>query len=218
MLPLNLLTEKGKPLRVLLIGAHSDDIEIGCGGTILTIIEKEIPLQILWVVFSAREARAAEARTSAKRFTRGAEKLVVELHEFRDGFFPHHHAEIKEHFERLKLAFAPDLIFTHHRHDLHQDHRVVNELTWNTWRNHLILEYEIPKYDGDLGTPNLFVPVTQKIAKKKSSILLSAFLSQRQKQWFDEELFMGLMRLRGVEANSPTRYAEGFHVRKATLG
>lgn len=218
MLPLALQMEKGKPLHVLLIGAHSDDIEIGCGGTVLTLVEKGAPLQVLWVVFSARDARAAEARMSAKRFARGAEKLVVELHEFRDGFFPRHQAEVKEHFERIKLAFEPDAIFTHYRQDLHQDHRVINELTWNTWRNHFILEYEIPKYDGDLGAPNFFVPVAQKNVKKKNSILLAAFPSQRRKQWFDEELFTGLMRLRGVEANSPTRYAEAFHVRKATLG
>ena len=216
MIPLLFPKPKETNLKVLLLGAHSDDIEIGCGGTILTLLAAG-PVEIRWVVFSARDQRAAEARASARRFSRGARHLDIELHEYRDGFFPRHQAEIKEHFERLKSEFLPDLILTHFRSDLHQDHRVVNELTWNTWRNHLILEYEIPKFDGDLGTPNLFVPIQPRLAHRKVNTLLSVFASQRNKQWFDAELFLGLMRLRGMEANAPTRYAEAFHARKITL-
>ncbi|MCC6144215.1 MAG: PIG-L family deacetylase [Candidatus Hydrogenedentes bacterium] len=206
-----------RPLRILCLGAHSDDIEIGCGATVLYLIAHYKPVEVNWVVFSGGEDRRREALASARSFRRGAAGGRVDLHRFRDGFFPAESPRIKEAFEALKGEVDPDLILTHCREDLHQDHRVVSELTRNTWRSHLILEYEIPKYDGDLGHPNCFVPVTRAQGDRKIAILLKSFPSQRSRQWFDAETFWALMRLRGLECNSPTRYAEAFHVRKQLL-
>jgi LmbE family N-acetylglucosaminyl deacetylase len=207
----------GKGLSVLCLGAHSDDIEIGCGGTILRLLEAIPGARFQWVVFSSNRVRRNEALQSAKLFLKSAKLPKIAIHSFRDGFFPYEGAKIKQEFERLKKRVNPDVVFTHYRHDLHQDHRLLNELTWNTFRNHLILEYEIPKYDGDLGSPNVFVPLDESVCKRKAELLDQAFQSQRTKHWFSEGTFLALMRLRGVEANSSTRFAEAFYGRKINL-
>ena len=204
------------PLRLLCLGAHSDDLEIGCGGTILRLLAEKRDCHVRWIVFSATAVRKKEALRSAGFFLRRARQRGVIVRNYRDGFFPNAYQRIKEDFERLK-NFSPDLILTHYRHDLHQDHRVICELTWNTFRNHLILEYEIPKYDGDLGTPNFFVPLNEGICKRKIEYLLSCFKSQAVKPWFSADLFRGLMRVRGLEANSPGKFAEAFYSRKLIL-
>jgi len=204
--------------RILCLGAHPDDIEIGCGGTVLALTEQARNVTVDWVVFSSTPEREREARASADAFLAAAKENTVVVKSFRDGFFPYVGGEIKEEFERLKLACAPDLVLTHYRHDLHQDHRLISELTWNTFRNHLILEYEIPKYDGDLGAPNLFLPLDGSTCRRKIDYILDAFRSQADKPWFSREVFTAILRLRGMEADSPTTYAEGFYCRKAVLG
>jgi LmbE family N-acetylglucosaminyl deacetylase len=198
------------PLKVLAIGAHADDIEIGCGGTLLRLAQAA-ELDLHWVVLSAVGERAGEARASAAAF--GAS---VEVETFRDAFF-RYGGEVKDFFEALKSRVQPDVVLTHHDADRHQDHRLVAELTWNTFRDHLILEYEIPKYDGDLGTPNVFFDLEEDVARRKVELLLKSFPSQREKRWFTADLFMGLMRLRGMESNSPSGLAEGFYARKLVL-
>jgi LmbE family N-acetylglucosaminyl deacetylase len=206
------------PRRVLALGSHSDDIEIGCGATLLALTRAQPKLEVTWVVLGAQGVREEEARASASVFLESAGKADVVVHGFRDGFFPYVGAQVKDLFEELKALVQPDIIFTHARQDLHQDHRLVCELTWNTWRDHLILEYEIPKYDGDLGTPNVFVPVSEELAREKAELVLKLFGSQRAKHWFDEGLFLGLMRVRGMEGRSPSGYAEAFTCRKLSLG
>jgi LmbE family N-acetylglucosaminyl deacetylase len=201
----------GPRLRALAIGSHADDIEIGCGGTLLRLAETVEELDLHLVVLSADGERAEEARTSAAAF--GA---AVEVHGFRDAFF-RYGGEVKELFEELKGRLDPDVVFTHHEADRHQDHRLVAELTWNTFRDHLVLEYEVPKYDADLGTPNVFFPLDGEIARRKVELLLQSFTSQRAKRWFTDDLFMGLMRLRGVECNAPSGLAEAFHARKLSF-
>lgn len=213
MIPLTL----GGVTRVLCLGAHSDDIEIGCGGTLLRLIESSDQIEFYWMVLSSNPERAKEAERSARGFLRKARTKTIVVKSFRDGFLPYIGAPVKECFEELKKEFSPDVIFTHFRHDLHQDHRFVSELTWNTFRNHLILEYEVPKYDADLGSPNFFVPLSESICRRKINGLMRYFGTQRDRQWFSEDLFQGLMRLRGVEAASPTSYAEGFYCRKMLL-
>ena len=203
--------------RVLCLGAHGDDIEIGCGGTLLRLIDSSDRIEFYWMVFSSNPERANEAERSARAFLRRVPSKTIVVKNFRDGFLQYTGAPVKECFEELKKVFSPDVIFTHFRHDLHQDHRFLCELTWNTFRNHLILEYEIPKYDADLGSPNFFVPLSESICRRKVQKLMRYFGTQRNKQWFSEDLFHGLMRLRGVEAASPTGYAEGFHCRKMLL-
>jgi len=205
------------PRRVLALGSHSDDIEIGCGATILALTRAQPKLEVTWVVLGAQGVREEEARASANAFLRSAGTSDVVVHGFRDGFFPYVGGEVKDVFEKLKHSVEPDIIFTHTRHDLHQDHRLVCELTWNTWRNHLILEYEIPKYDGDLGVPNVFVPASEDVAREKVGLLLELFGTQRARHWFDEELFIGLMRVRGMEGRSRSGYAEAFTCRKLSL-
>ena len=217
MLSIPLSNEVGKSPTFLFLGAHSDDIEIGCGGTILRLLRAFPSAHFHWVVFSSNKARRKEALRSANLFLKGAKSKQVVVRSYRDGFFPYQGARIKEEFERLKKRMNPNLVFTHYRHDLHQDHRLVNELTWNTFRNHLILEYEIPKYDGDLGSPNVFVPLEESVCKQKADLLDQAFQTQRTKHWFSEGTFFALMRLRGVEANSLTRFAEAFYGRKISL-
>jgi LmbE family N-acetylglucosaminyl deacetylase len=202
---------KPEPLTLLCLGAHSDDLEIGCGGTIMRLLA-ERDVRVRWVVFGCVGKRSEEARRSAEALLGAARDKQVELHGFRDGFFPYAGKEIKEVFEALKGQVSPDLILTHTRKDLHQDHRLVNELTWNTFRNHLILEYEIPKYDGDMGSPNFFVRLDDALLQRKIRHLMDFFATQRDKRWFDEETFRGLLRLRGVEAG--VRYAEAFYSRK----
>lgn len=205
-----------QPLRVLCLGAHSDDLEIGCGGTVLHLLESRPGVQCTWIVWSGAGPRRDEALQAAGQILDGGDH-TVSVEDFRDGFFPAQWADIKARFEKLKESANPDLIFTHHRNDRHQDHRVIAELTWNTWRNHAILEYEIPKYEGDLTTPSLYVPLTRELVDRKVAVLMSSFASQQQRSWFDAETFRGLMRLRGVECASPSGYAEGFHAPKLVL-
>jgi LmbE family N-acetylglucosaminyl deacetylase len=211
------LAEAPRLRSVLALGSHSDDIEIGCGATLLALSRARPEVEITWVVLGAEGEREREARASAEAFMGAATSSEVVVHGFRDGFFPYIGGEVKDVFEELKSRLDPDVILTHARHDLHQDHRLVCELTWNTWRDHLILEYEIPKYDGDLGTPNVFVPVSEEIAQEKVKLVLEAFKSQTEKHWFDEELFLGLMRVRGMEGRAPSGYAEAFTCRKLSL-
>lgn len=217
MRELSLSWVDGKTPTILFLGAHCDDIEIGCGGTILRLREERPDADLRWVVLSSSPERRKEAEASAARFlgARGASQLVVES--FRDGFLPYIGAEVKDAFERLKGEIHPDLIFTHHREDLHQDHRMVNELTWNTWRDHVILEYEIPKYDGDLGRPNVFAPLRADQVEAKVKTVIDAYSSQTDKSWFDADTLRGLMRLRGVECNAPERFAEAFYARKLSI-
>jgi LmbE family N-acetylglucosaminyl deacetylase len=209
--------ERAEPLRLLCLGAHSDDIEIGCGGTILKIVHDHPDVECDWVVFSAAGARRKEALAGAGSFLKGAARRTVVLRSFRDGYFPAVGAGIKDVFEALKKKVRPDLILTHHRADLHQDHRLIAELTWNTFRDHAILEYEIPKYDGDLTTPNVYVPLEAAVVKAKVRRIRESFPSQAGNGWFSEETFRAVLRLRGVESNAPSGYAEGFHGRKLCL-
>jgi LmbE family N-acetylglucosaminyl deacetylase len=207
-----------EPLRrVLAIGCHADDIEIGCGGTLLALTRSVPDLEVDWVVLAALGGRRDEAHQSAEAFLDAAGEARIEVHGLRDGFLPYLGVQVKELFENLKTRVSPQLIFTHRREDLHQDHRLACELTWNTFRNHLILEYEIPKFDGDLGAPNLFVPLSAEIADRKVALLEQHFPSQDGKHWYDRETFMGLMRLRGMEAVAPERYAEAFTCRKVGI-
>src|SRR5712671_6211691 len=188
----------GSPRRILCLGSHSDDLEIGCGGTLLKLIANHPHVAIHWVVFSATDLRGMEARASAAKFLEGAEQ-TIEIKTFRDGFFPYIGSDVKQFFEELKPRCSPDLIFTHYRDDRHQDHRLISDLTWNTFRHHLILEYEVPKYDGDLSAPNCYVPLDDAACCAKTRHLLEVYGSQRDRRWFTEETFRGLMRLRGVE-------------------
>ena len=200
--------------RLLCLGAHSDDIEIGCGGTVLRLLEDIPNSEVHWVVFGAAGKRADEAAESANRFLANAGRRQVIIKEFRDGFFPYVGADIKNLFEDLKRDCFPDLILTHYRHDLHQDHRVLSDLTWNTFRNHFILEYEIVKYDGDIGAPNFFVQLNDSTCRKKIENILQCFRSQTHKHWFTEDTFLSMLRLRGLESNAPDKYAEAFYSRK----
>ncbi|MBS0168620.1 MAG: PIG-L family deacetylase [Nitrospira sp.] len=212
-----LLKIRQEKLTVLCLGAHSDDIEIGCGGTILRLLQDSTNCNVIWVVFSAEAVRKKEAVASAKRFLKGAQTHTIITKSFKTSFFPYRGEQIKAFFEQLKARVSPDVIFSHYRHDRHQDHRLICELTWNTFRSHLILEYEIPKYDGDLGQPNVYVPFTDDISKRKVDLLMQGFSTQRDKQWFTEDTFYGLLRMRGIESPVSTRYAEAFYGRKVVL-
>jgi LmbE family N-acetylglucosaminyl deacetylase len=203
---------------VLCLGAHCDDIEIGCGGTMAKLADEHPGLSVTWVVWSSNARRAEEARASAEAILAGVKSREIVVNGFRDGFLPYHGAQVKEAFEELKKKVTPDLIFTHYRSDLHQDHRLVSELTWNTFRDHLILEYEIPKFDGDLGSPNVFVHLDQALCRRKIDNLMRSFPSQADHRWFSEETFRAILRLRGMESNAPDGYAEGFYGRKLVLG
>jgi LmbE family N-acetylglucosaminyl deacetylase len=207
----------GGPLNVLCMGAHSDDIEIGCGGTLLRLLDEHPGSHVTWVVFSATGARVEEARRSADAFLGSAGKADVELNEFRESYFPHVAADIKDAFERLKGRTKPDIVFAHRNDDMHQDHRVIADLTWNTFRNHLVLQYEIPKYEGDLGKPSVFVPLSLRTAERKVQLLQEHFPSQHHRTWFHPDTFHGLMTVRGVECNAPERRAEAFYARKIVL-
>lgn len=202
-------------LKILCLGAHCDDIEIGCGGTLLQLIRNQRISELYWVVFTSTPERATEAIDSAEFFTDGVENRTILVKDFRDGVLPQQSLEVKAHFEQIKSAFNPDVIFTHYRNDLHQDHRLVNQMTWNTFRNHLVLEYEIQKYDGDLGNPNMYVSIDSETARVKVNALMEFFGSQSNKHWFDEETFYSLMRIRGLE--SVSRFSEAFYSRKAVL-
>jgi LmbE family N-acetylglucosaminyl deacetylase len=217
MIRLNLESKSEKGLQILCLGAHSDDIEIGCGATLLRLAHEHPKSTFHWVVFSAIGVREKEARNAAAQFIPAGRLKTSLFKEFPDGFMPYVGADVKKVFEDLKRETSPDLIFTHNRKDAHQDHRTLAEMTWNTFRDHLILEYEIPKYDGDMGLPNVFVPVDKQVCEKKVAILMDAFASQRHKRWFQPETFFSLMRLRGMECNSPSGYAEAFYSRKLVL-
>lgn len=211
------LAGPGERLSVLCIGAHSDDIEIGAGATILGWIERGVRLDVHWSVLSAQGSRADEAHASATAFLAKAARAVIDLAKFRDGFFPHQGSEIKDWFEALKNRASPDVILCHWCGDAHQDHRQVSELTWNTFRNHVILEYEVPKWDGDTGRPNVYIPASRAVMERKAKLLNDHFGSQRSKDWFDGEIFMGLARLRGMECRAADGFAEAFHARKLTV-
>ncbi len=211
------LGQAESPYRLLVIGSHADDIEIGCGGTILHLVDSLPKVDVWWVVLSGHGERADEVHRSAEAFLAKVDDRRIIVRDFRDGFFPYIGGEIKSFFEDMKLEVSPDLIFTHYRKDLHQDHRLVSELTWNTFRDHLILEYEVPKYDGDFGSPNVFFHLSESISRQKVENLLTCFRSQRRRRWFTEDLFLSALRLRGMESNSPSRYAEAFYGRKVVL-
>jgi LmbE family N-acetylglucosaminyl deacetylase len=217
MLEISLNLRQHPAAQILCLGAHSDDIEIGCGGTILKLIGQYPNLRVYWVVLGATDQRAKEAFDSANCFLSAIKDKQIQIKGFRDGFFPYVGADIKAYFEELKAAVLPSLIFTHARHDLHQDHRLISELTWNTFRDHLILEYEIPKYDGDLGQPNLYVSLSEAICAQKVRHLGEHFRTQTNKDWFSDDTFQALMRLRGVESRAPHRFAEAFYCRKLVL-
>lgn len=217
MLPFLLGQAANRPLRILCLGAHSDDLEIGCGGAILQWLRRHAKAHVSWVVLSTAGERAKEAQRSAEALLRGAASKRIVLGQFTDGRFPAEFREIKAFLEDVRRSARPDLILTHRLEDRHQDHRVTSEVTWQTWRDHLVLEYEIPKYEGDLGLPNLYVPLPRAIAARKVRHLLKFFGTQRNRGWFRAETFDALMRLRGIECRAPGGLAEAFHVRKAVL-
>jgi LmbE family N-acetylglucosaminyl deacetylase len=217
MLPVTFGGGRTDRLRILCLGAHSDDIEIGCGGTVLRLLSERPGSLVHWVVFSANRAREGEARASAADFLAQAETATVSIKAFRESYFPAAWAEVKDYFEEIKQAMTPDVVLCHCRSDLHQDHRVIAELAWNTFRNHLVLEYEIPKYEGDLGTPNFFVPLPRATADRKVDLLLRHFGTQSARSWFRPDTFHGLMSVRGVECHAPEGRAEAFHARKLSV-
>jgi LmbE family N-acetylglucosaminyl deacetylase len=216
MLALKLRQDAASPLKILCLGSHSDDIEIGCGGTILRLLSCNQNVEVVWVVFSSSKEREREARNSAGLFLQQAKQKEIIVKDFRDSFFPFEGAEIKDFFEELKRV-SPDLILTHNLKDAHQDHRLIAELTWNTFRDHLILEYEIPKYDGDMGQPSVFVTLESEVCQRKVGYIMDSFQSQHTKQWFQKDTFLSLMRLRGMECNAPSGYAEALYCRKLVL-
>ncbi len=215
MLPLSLPV--AEPLKVLCLGAHCDDIEIGCAGTLMTIQERFQAATFEWVVFTTEDQREQESRKAAAAIHRGHAPAKVEILNFRTSYLPYQGTEIKDHFELIKQRIQPQVILTHCLEDRHQDHRLIAELTWNTFRNHLVLQYEIPKYEGDLGHPNLFVPLSDSIVARKLDMLISCFPSQESRAWFSRDLFQAHLRLRGMECNAPSGHAEAFHARKICL-
>lgn len=218
MLPFLAPVSTDRPLRLLCLGAHSDDLEIGCGGTLLTLATANKPVSVRWVVLSASGKREREARKSAVALLRKAADSTVTVADFWDGFFEAEYVRLKEYFEALKTGAPPDIILTHRLEDRHQDHRLVAELTWNTFRDHVILEYEIPKYEGDLGQPGLYFPLEERVAKRKAQHLIRYFGSQRSKHWFEAENFLALSRVRGLECRAPSGFAEAFYARKLVFG
>lgn len=214
MLKLIFDRDTSNPLKILALGAHSDDIEIGCGGSLLRILGEYGNLDVLWIVLSGTAERAREGKLSAAQFLANARRKEIRIENFRDGFFPYEGVPIKEYFESLKTQFSPDLIFTPCKDDFHQDHRLVSELTWNTFREHFILEYEIIKYDGDLGRPNFYISLDKETCNRKIDLILKNFQSQAGRTWFTADAFKSIMRLRGIEIKSSGQYAEAFHCRK----
>jgi LmbE family N-acetylglucosaminyl deacetylase len=207
----------GAPLRILCLGAHCDDIEIGCGGAVLRLLAERPGSTVRWMALSSNPVREAEAHASAAAFLTDAGDREVVVQKFRDGYLPFQGAEVKDAFEAAKSGYQPDLILTHHRHDRHQDHRMIAELTWNTYRDHAIVEYEIPKYEGDLGTPNLYFPLPAAVARRKIEILMRSYPSQAAKRWFRAETFEAVLRLRGIECNALEGFAEAFHATKLVM-
>jgi len=214
MLKIEFPDKKNSPYQILCLGAHSDDIEIGCGGTLLKMLQEFHNLSIFWIVFSAVEQRKIESIQSANVLLKTAKSKDIVIHNYKEAYFPYLGDKIKNYFEKLKNIVSPDIIFTHYRNDAHQDHRLISELTWNTFRNHLILEYEIPKYDGDFGTPNFFVFLNEQLCETKINHLFFNFKTQEKKHWFDRDLFLAILRLRGIESNAPEKFAEAFYCRK----
>jgi LmbE family N-acetylglucosaminyl deacetylase len=212
------IADPGDRLSVLCLGAHSDDIEIGAGATLLSWLDQGIRLDVHWCVLSGIDERGKEARASANDFLATAANRTIEVMYFRDGFFPEQGEQIKVWFESLKSRVNPDVILAHRQDDAHQDHRQVNRLVWNTFRDHLVLEYEIPKWDGDLGRANVYMPVSAAVMQRKVELLMTHFGSQRSKQWFDRDTFLGLARLRGMQCRAGEHYAEAFVARKLSLG
>ena len=217
MLPLSLASLPGPRLEILCIGAHCDDIEIGCGGTVLSLQSLRPGCRIHWLVLTSVPNRRAEAAASAKMFVRGAARGDTRICDLPDGLLPAHFAELKKQFEDLKRTVEPDLIFTHHGLDRHQDHALVSQVTWQTFRNHLIWEYEIPKYDGDLTTPNIYMHLPARVATRKVNIIMRAFASQIGKSWFKADNLLAAMRLRGMESRAASGFAEAFHCRKVVF-
>jgi len=211
---IDLLPRTERPLRLLALGAHCDDIEIGCGGTMLRLAAERPELEVRWVIFGSTDRRAAEARASAAEFLAGFRQTQVQVHGFRDGYLPASWEALKDTFEKLKTEFAPDVILTHQRDDRHQDHRLVSDLSWNTWRNHLLLEFEIPKYDGDLGSPVVFAPLAPALVERKIELILRHFTSQSDKHWLTADLLRSVARLRGMECVATAGLAEAFYCRK----
>jgi LmbE family N-acetylglucosaminyl deacetylase len=211
---LNFSLDTARAPRVLFIGAHCDDIEIGCGGTVMQLLRQRPDAEVLWVVLSSNEERAREARRSAAKLLAGVRRKRVEIRDFRESYFPAQMAAIKDYFGEVRRMLDPDIVFAHYRDDLHQDHRVVGELVWNTFRNHPILEYEIPKYDGGMGAPAIFQELPVRVVERKIRLLMQAFPSQAGKAWFTPDTFRGIMRIRGIECNAPEGFAEAFYARK----
>ena len=210
-------THKKSGYKILCLGAHCDDIEIGCGGTLIKLMENYPIDFVKWVVFASTEVRKQEAITSANAFLENAKEKEIVVLDYRDAFLGYSGIEIKEKFEVIKKDINPDLILTHYRDDRHQDHRLLSDFTWNTFRQHLILEYEIPKFDGDLGIPNFFIQLNEVQVNRKIQIILDSFKSQAEKHWFDKETFQALMRIRGLESACLNKYAEAFYARKVIL-
>lgn len=217
MQPFQLVKSKQKEQSFLFIGAHCDDIEIGCGGSVIQLAAQNPTAQFHWVVLSSTPDREQEAIKSAEKLLADVKNKTIEIKQFEGSVFPYIGREIKTYFEELKSKVNPDLIFTHYRHDLHQDHRITAEITWNTFRNHTILEYEIPKYDGDLASPNVFIPLSEEQYKSKIDHLMSHFDSQKNRQWYTRETFLATMRIRGIESNADSGYAEGFYGKKLLI-
>lgn len=217
MIPLLLARDPSEPVKVTCLGAHCDDIEIGCGGTLLALREQFPHLEMRWLILSSDEVRAGEARASAARFGVEDVSKQVQVETFRDGYLPYEGAAVKQAIHDHRGTFEPDVVFTHYRDDRHQDHRMVSDVTWNAYRDHLVLEYEIPKWDGDVGVPNVFMPLSENQVETKLDILYDTYVSQHEKDWFQPNAFRGLMAVRGVEARAPSGYAEAFHARKLVL-
>ena len=217
MLRFAFASKKTRPIKILCLGAHSDDIEIGCGGTILRLLSEYDDVEVHWVVVGSSGQRDGEALAGAEKFLAKAKKKEIMIEHFKSSYFPYRGEEIKDFFEKLKDRISPDIIFTHYRHDLHQDHRVISELTWNTYRDHLVFEYEIMKYDGDIGSPNVFVHLDETLCRKKIRFIMDSFKTQREKDWFTRDAFLSLLRIRGIESKAPGQYAEGFYCRKVVL-
>jgi LmbE family N-acetylglucosaminyl deacetylase len=217
MLKLNITDKNNGKLKILCLGAHSDDIEIGCGGTILRLLSEHNNTDVYWVVFGSSGKRNVEALTSANKFLKYAKRKNIIIKHFKDGFFPFKGEYIKNYFEKMESKISPDIIFTHNRNDFHQDHKFISDLTWNTFRDHLILEYEIIKYDGDICSPNLYVQLKKSICNEKVNYILNSFKSQGNKLWFTSDTFFSVMRIRGIESRAPENYAEGFYCRKIII-
>ena len=202
---------RDEPLRVVCLGAHADDIEIGAGGTILRLLDERPNTHVTHVVFSADAIRADEARAAARQLLAAAEADIHVLGH-RDGFFPFEAADIKGFAQAALEGVRPHLVLTHRRDDAHQDHRVIADLAWQTFRGATIAAYEIPKWDGDLDRPNAYVALDDATITRKLALLADHFPTQQAKGWYDDETFRGLARVRGVEAG--VRYAEAFHCTK----